>query len=118
MSPIWRVPSSSTAASASTSTTITLGVRSTQLADSYDPNAASVPDAVRTVIVFSLPSRDAVDTMYAELTDAGHGGHQPPYDAFWGARYAVVDDPDGNFVGLMSPSEPAFKSAPPDLWPT
>ena len=88
---------------------------STQLADSYDPVGGSFSDAVRNVIVFVLPNRDSVDTLYAELTDAGYEGHQPPYDAFWGARYAVVDDPDGNFVGLMSPSDDEFKSTPPDL---
>jgi uncharacterized glyoxalase superfamily protein PhnB len=42
-------------------------------------------------------------------------GRQPPYDTFWGARYAIVEDPHGNHVGLMSPSDPARKSAPPAL---
>lgn len=62
-----------------------------------DPASASV------VIGFSLPTREAVDEVYAELTSAGHAGRQPPFDAFWGARYAIVADPDGNDVGLMSP---------------
>ena len=51
---------------------------------------------------------------YADLTGAGYAGQQPPYDAFWGARYAVVEDPDGNPVGLMSPLDPAYRSAPPE----
>jgi len=55
------------------------------------------------VIGFRLPSREAVDRLYAELTAAGYTGQQPPYDAFWGARYAIVSDPDGYAVGLMSP---------------
>jgi uncharacterized glyoxalase superfamily protein PhnB len=88
---------------------------SIQLADSYDPVAGGSVDALRNVIVFALPSRDGVDVMYTELTEAGFDGHQPPHDAFWGARYAVVEDPDGNFVGLMSPSDDAYKTAPPDL---
>lgn len=58
------------------------------------------------VIGFSVSSRQAVDELYAELTGAGHAGQQPPYDAFWGARYAVVADPDGRAVGLMSPVDP------------
>ena len=66
------------------------------------------------VIGFRLPSRDAVDELYATLTSAGHAGQQPPYDAFWGSRYAVVADPDGNAVGLMSPSDPALRTRPPD----
>ncbi len=55
------------------------------------------------VLGFRLPSRAAVDQLYAELTGAGYAGQQPPYDAFWGARYAIVSDPDGYAVGLMSP---------------
>ena len=66
----------------------------------------------RAVIGFSVESRDRVDELYAELTGAGYAGQQPPYDAFWGARYAVVEDPDGNPVGLMSPVDPARRSDP------
>jgi catechol 2,3-dioxygenase-like lactoylglutathione lyase family enzyme len=68
-----------------------------------------------TIIGFSLSSREAVDDRYADLVAAGYTGRQPPHDAFWGARYAVVEDPDGNHVGLMSPIDPARKSAPPAL---
>jgi catechol 2,3-dioxygenase-like lactoylglutathione lyase family enzyme len=64
------------------------------------------------VIGFRLGSRDAVDARYAELTAAGYTGQQAPCDAFWGARYAVVEDPDGNAVGLMSPADPEHRSAP------
>ena len=32
----------------------------------------------------------------------GHDGHLPPWDAFWGQRYAVVHDPDGNTVDLYA----------------
>lgn len=66
-------------------------------------------------LVFTLPSREAVDETYADLTGAGHPGHLDPWDAFWGARYAIVDDPDGNHIGLMSPSDPDRRSAPPTL---
>jgi uncharacterized glyoxalase superfamily protein PhnB len=65
------------------------------------------------VIGFAVASRDAVDALYADLTAAGYRGRQPPYDAFWGARYAIVDDPDGNGVGLMSPVDSARKFWPP-----
>jgi len=33
------------------------------------------------------------------------------YDAFRGARYAIVEDPDGNSFGLMSPIDAARKSS-------
>jgi catechol 2,3-dioxygenase-like lactoylglutathione lyase family enzyme len=65
------------------------------------------------VLGFALPSREAVDQTYADLTSAGHPGQQPPHDAFWGARYAVVEDPDGTSVGLMSPIDDSRKVWPP-----
>ena len=49
----------------------------------------------RVVVGFKLSSRDAVDAVYGDLTGAGYTGLQVPYDAFWGSRYAVVEDPDG-----------------------
>ena len=63
-------------------------------------------------IGFGVSSREAVDELYEELTKAGYRGQQPPFDAFWGARFAVVEDPDGNAVGLMSPRDPARRSVP------
>ena len=71
----------------------------------------------RVVIGFSLPSRDAVDTAYAELTAAGYQGRQAPFDAFWGGRYAIVADPSGNDVGLMSPVDESMRSWPPEESP-
>jgi catechol 2,3-dioxygenase-like lactoylglutathione lyase family enzyme len=67
----------------------------------------------RNVIGFELPSRGAVDDLFASLTGAGYVGQQPPYDAFWGARYAVVADPAGNDVGIMSPIDDERRSWPP-----
>jgi uncharacterized glyoxalase superfamily protein PhnB len=60
-----------------------------------------------------VESRAEVDRLYSELVGAGHAAHQPPYDAFWGARYAIVEDPDGYPVGLMSPIEEERKFWPP-----
>jgi uncharacterized glyoxalase superfamily protein PhnB len=75
------------------------------------------PASGRVVIGFSLPSRAAVDASYAELTAAGYAGRQPPFDAFWGARYAIVADPAGNDVGLMSPVDESMRSWPPEQSP-
>jgi uncharacterized glyoxalase superfamily protein PhnB len=63
------------------------------------------------VLGFRVESREAVDELYEALTGAGSEGQQPPYDAGWGARYAIVTDPDGNAVGIMSPADPARRSA-------
>ena len=62
------------------------------------------------VLGFRLPSREAVDEIYAQIVDAGYGTQQEPYDTFWGSRYAIVEDPDGNPVGLMSPPDSARRT--------
>jgi uncharacterized glyoxalase superfamily protein PhnB len=75
------------------------------------------PSGVRVVLGFSLPTREAVDARYAELTSAGYAGRQPPFDAFWGARWAIVADPDGNDIGLMSPIDESRRTWPPEQSP-
>ena len=90
---------------------VVLELDSQEFATTWDRGLA--PERGSVVIGFRLPERDAVDRTYADLTAAGHVGQQEPYDAFWGARYAVVEDPDGNPVGLMSPIDPSRRAAPP-----
>jgi uncharacterized glyoxalase superfamily protein PhnB len=76
---------------------------------------AGWPAAQPGVIVgFRMATREDVDDLYAELTAAGYTGQQAPYDAFWGARYAIVEDPSGNAVGLMSPVDETRRTRPPD----
>ena len=65
------------------------------------------------VIGFSVETRDEVDRIHGELVAAGHESRQVPYDAFWGARYAIVADPDGNDVGIMSPMDDTMRAWPP-----
>ena len=48
------------------------------------------------------------------MIGAGYRGLQEPHDAFWGARYAIIEDPDGIAVGLISPVSPE-KSQPPEF---
>jgi uncharacterized glyoxalase superfamily protein PhnB len=81
--------------------------------DSGWPEARAV--GTKTVIGFAVGSRKEVDERYARLVAAGYTGRQQPYDTFWGARYAVIEDPDGNHVGLMSPIDPERRRAPPDI---
>ncbi|MGH9057708.1 MAG: VOC family protein [Acidimicrobiales bacterium] len=64
------------------------------------------------VIGFKVDSRERVDALYTDLTAAGYAGQQEPYDAFWGARYAIIEDPDDNAVGIMSPVDPDRRSSP------
>jgi predicted lactoylglutathione lyase len=70
----------------------------------------------RVVIGFRVPEREEVDRLYADLVDAGRQGLQCPFDAFWGARYAIVEDPNGIAVGLMSPIDPERRYWPPRSW--
>ena len=71
----------------------------------------------RALIGFRVASRAAVDEKYTELTSYGYRGVQVPYDAFWGSRYAIVADPDGNEVGLMSPPDDDKRSSAPSNSP-
>ena len=56
-------------------------------------------------LAFLVDSPAEVDSLYAELTAAGYTGHLAPWDAFWGQRYAVLRDPDGNDVALFAALE-------------
>jgi predicted enzyme related to lactoylglutathione lyase len=74
--------------------------------------AADAAGVKSPIIGFAYPSAAAVDSVSARLAAAGHAVLQPPYDAFWGARYAIVCDPDGNAVGLMGPRDRSRGYAP------
>jgi len=79
-----------------------------EMAALYAPGLS--PGAV--IIGFELASSEAVDETYSRLAAAGHRWLLPPFDAFWGARYAIVEDPQGNRVGLMGPVDPDRRYVP------
>jgi catechol 2,3-dioxygenase-like lactoylglutathione lyase family enzyme len=70
---------------------------------SFDPDWEPPSGGQRIGLAFLCESPGDVDTLYAELAQAGQGGHKEPWDAFWGQRYAQVKDPDGNVVDLFAP---------------
>jgi catechol 2,3-dioxygenase-like lactoylglutathione lyase family enzyme len=70
---------------------------------SFDPGWTPPGGGHRMGLAFACESPADVDSAYAELVDHGAEGHLPPWDAFWGMRYAVVHDPDGNPVDLFAP---------------
>jgi uncharacterized glyoxalase superfamily protein PhnB len=43
-----------------------------------------------------------VDEIYTRVTAAGFHGEKEPWDAFWGQRYAQLQDPDGVPVDLYA----------------
>jgi catechol 2,3-dioxygenase-like lactoylglutathione lyase family enzyme len=53
-------------------------------------------------LAFRCDSAADVDKMHQELVDAGYRSEKEPWDAFWGQRYACVEDPDGNVVDLFA----------------
>ncbi|EFL35718.1 quinone binding protein [Streptomyces viridochromogenes DSM 40736] len=57
----------------------------------------------RSSLAFLCDGPEEVDRVYEELVGAGYHGELKPWDAFWGQRYAVVADPDGNGVDLFAP---------------
>jgi catechol 2,3-dioxygenase-like lactoylglutathione lyase family enzyme len=70
---------------------------------SFDPAWSPPGGSSRISLAFLLDSPADVDRTYDELVSLGYEGHRPPWDAFWGQRYAVVHDPDGNGVDLFAP---------------
>jgi catechol 2,3-dioxygenase-like lactoylglutathione lyase family enzyme len=63
------------------------------------------PVGHRMGIAFLCDSPAEVDALYELVTAVGYQSHKPPWDAFWGQRYAVVKDPDGNLVDLFASLE-------------
>lgn len=70
---------------------------------SFDPEWAPPQGGARINLAFACDDPAEVDRIYTDLVQAGHEGHKPPWDAFWGQRYALVRDPDGNGIDLFAP---------------
>ncbi|MBE0691053.1 MAG: VOC family protein [Anaerolineae bacterium] len=70
---------------------------------SFDPDWEPAAGGHRVGLAFLCSSPTDVDATYDRLTGMGYHGHKSPFDAFWGQRYAQVEDPDGNIVDLFAP---------------
>ena len=93
-----------------------LSFDSAELASSYNGGwREPTGEGSRSVLSFRMASRNDVDRIHGQLHAAGYASLQDPHDAFWGSRYAIVADPDGNHVGLMSPPDAAHRGRPPEL---
>src|SRR5262245_61089194 len=87
---------------------------SVAFAKQWNPGLDEAKLGSAVIPIFHVSSREEVDRVHARVTAAGHRSHKAPADAFWGARYAIVEDPDGNSVGIMSPvDESKRRPAPP-----
>ena len=50
---------------------------------------------------------EELDATWDRMLASGHAGLKAPWDSFWGQRYAMLEDPDGNRVDLFTPIAPA-----------
>jgi catechol 2,3-dioxygenase-like lactoylglutathione lyase family enzyme len=69
---------------------------------SFDPDYRPPLGTSGIGLAFRVDTPADVDAMYEKLVGAGYRGHKAPWDAFWGQRYAVLHDPDGNSVDLFA----------------
>lgn len=60
------------------------------------------PKGNRIELAFKCEDRDDVDATYNGVVGSGFKGIRPAWDAFWGQRYAILEDPDGNHISLFA----------------
>jgi catechol 2,3-dioxygenase-like lactoylglutathione lyase family enzyme len=60
------------------------------------------PVGHRMSLAFKCATPAEVDALYARVLQNAGRGYKAPWDAFWGQRYAVVIDPDGNLIDLFA----------------
>jgi catechol 2,3-dioxygenase-like lactoylglutathione lyase family enzyme len=72
---------------------------------SFDESWVPPSGSHRIALSFACDSPADVDATHNALVESGSPSHLAPWDAFWGQRYAVVLDPDGNHVELFAALE-------------
>ncbi|MGV9631725.1 VOC family protein [Streptomyces sp. NPDC003487] len=72
---------------------------------SFHPSWRPPTGSARAGLALRCADPEEVDRVYDKMVAAGHHGELKPWDAFWGQRYAVLHDPDGNGVDLFAPLE-------------
>ena len=73
-----------------------------EVIQSFNESWEKNPVGHRMGLAFLCDSPAEVDRVYQKVVEAGYHTHKPPWDAFWGQRYAVVIDPDGNLIDLFA----------------
>jgi predicted lactoylglutathione lyase len=69
---------------------------------SFEPDWSPPVGGHRIAIAFGCDNAAEVDSLFAKLGELGYRQFKEPWDAFWGQRYAIVLDPDGNHVELCA----------------
>lgn len=69
----------------------------------FYPNWTPPAGSPRMALAFELDSPAEVDKLHEKMVSLGYENVRDPWDAFWGQRYALLHDPDGNSVELFAP---------------
>lgn len=69
---------------------------------SFDPDWQPSTGGHRIGLAFLCESPAEVDALFNRLTGMGYRAHKAPFDAFWGQRYAQVEDPDHNVIDFFA----------------
>ena len=59
-------------------------------------------DGHRIELAFLCDSRESLNALYDSILEQGYASHKAPWDAFWGQRYAILYDADGNLISLFA----------------
>ena len=79
----------------------TLGLVTESLVRQSNPDWTA-PSGSRVTFSCRCDSPDELNATHARAVAAGYASRQDPWDAFWGQRYAMLLDPDGNRVDLFA----------------
>ena len=69
---------------------------------SFDPSFRPPTGPGRIGLAFACETPADVDRVHDAVVAGGFEGVRPPFDAFWGQRYATVADPDENAIDLFA----------------
>jgi catechol 2,3-dioxygenase-like lactoylglutathione lyase family enzyme len=87
-----------------------LGWDTVDVVRSFDPGWTPPVGGHRVALAFDCADPAGVDAAHGRLVAAGYTSRRDPWDAFWGQRHAIVDDPDGTHVELFADLPPAQSS--------
>ena len=69
---------------------------------SFDDHWEPATGGHRLGLAFLCDTPAEVDELFGHLTGLGYKAHKAPFDAFWGQRYAQIEDPDANVIDLFA----------------
>jgi uncharacterized glyoxalase superfamily protein PhnB len=81
---------------------LTFFMNTKTLNERWDPARTEASGGYRIILEFNMQTREALDAKYAELTGYGYESHVAPYETYFNAYFAMVNDPDGNTILLSA----------------